>query len=88
MLARPGVVYKVGTPQEVMTKENVETVYGIQCDVQDHDGYPLLVFGGALIDDDDSVPEDGSFEKESGFWFNMKNLFKSDLKKHHREKKK
>lgn len=87
MLARPGVVYKVGTPQEVMTKENVETVYGIQCDVKDHNGHPLLVFGGALLDDDDSVPTEGALEKESGFWFSLKNVFKSDIKKHHHDKK-
>ena len=87
MLARPGVVYKVGTPHEVMTKENVETVYGIECDVRDHDGYPTLIFGGALVDDDDSVSDMGAFEKESGFWSSLKNAFKSDVKHHHHEKK-
>jgi len=87
MLARPGVVYKVGTPQEVITKENVETVYGIECEVTDHDGYPLLVFGGALVDDDDTVFDGNSFEKEGGFWFSLKNLFKSDIRRRHTEKK-
>jgi hypothetical protein len=70
-----------------MTKENVETVYGIECDVRDHDGYPTLIFGGALVDDDDSVSDMGAFEKESGFWSSLKNAFKSDVKHHHHEKK-
>ena len=87
MLARPGVVYKVGTPDEVMTKENIETVYGIACDVHNHpDGYPIIVFGGALVDDDDNIYDNGSFENDTSFWFLIKNFFKTHSKKHHHEK--
>ena len=82
MLARPGVVYKVGTPNEVMTKENIETVYGIACEVHDHDGYPMIVFGGALMDDDDNIHDNGTFEKDTSFMFLLKNMFKSNVKKH------
>ena len=65
MLARPGVVYRVGTPREVMTKENIEAVYGIECTVEEHDGYPYVVLGGPLMDDDDRVDDLGGFEKTS-----------------------
>lgn len=54
MLARPGIVYKVGTPNEVITKENVEYVYGIECEVMQHNGYPLLIFGAAMFNDEES----------------------------------
>ena len=53
MLARPGIVYKVGTPNEVITKENVEYVYGIECEVMQHNGYPLLIFGAAMFNDEE-----------------------------------
>ena len=85
MLARPGVVYKVGTPNEVLTKENVETVYGIACDVHDNGGYPLLVFGGALLDDDDLISDKGSFQKEESALFVIKNAFKAAIPHHHKE---
>jgi len=87
MLERPGRVFKVGTPQEVMTKENVEKVYGISCEVHDHDGYPLLVFGGALMDDDDMIDDKADFEKDTSFKFLVKNFFKSSMRTKHHEKK-
>jgi len=70
-----------------MTKENIETVYGIACDVHNHpDGYPIIVFGGALVDDDDNIYDNGSFENDTSFWFLIKNFFKTHSKKHHHEK--
>ncbi len=53
MLARPGVVYKVGPPQEVITEENVRDVYGIDCEVISPNGYPIVVLGGPTAEDDD-----------------------------------
>jgi iron complex transport system ATP-binding protein len=85
MLARPGVVYKVGDPNEVLTKENVETVYGIACEVHDNGGYPLLVFGGALLDDDDLISDKGSFQKEESAFFALKNALKAAIPHHHKE---
>ncbi len=31
MLAKPGVVHAVGTPDEVLTEENITSVYGVRC---------------------------------------------------------
>lgn len=33
MLARPGIIYAVGEPEEVMTKENLEKVYNIKTEI-------------------------------------------------------
>ena len=37
MLAKPGVVHAVGTPDEVLTQENITHVYGVNCRVVSDD---------------------------------------------------
>ncbi len=37
MLAKPGVVHAVGTPEEVLTQENITHVYGVNCRVVEDD---------------------------------------------------
>ncbi|MDO5853230.1 MAG: ABC transporter ATP-binding protein [Thermoplasmata archaeon] len=51
MMALPGIVYRVGTPQEVITEEAVRFVYGVDCRVIDDDGRPHVILKGALPDD-------------------------------------
>ncbi len=51
LLSRPGVVRDVGTPESVITADAVREVYGIDCDVIDGGGYPLVVLGSALSRD-------------------------------------
>jgi len=48
MMAKPGVIYTVGTPEEVLTEENIRDVYGVECEVLDHKGKPLIVLERAL----------------------------------------
>lgn len=54
MLARPGVVFAVGTPGEVITAENVRNVYGVECRVQydQQTGVPYVILGSAIMSDD------------------------------------
>ena len=59
MLAKPGVVYKVGSPEEVITEENIREVYGVDCKVVNTDGHPLVVLGGPLTEDNDLIDDKG-----------------------------
>ena len=53
MLERPGKIYAFGTPEEVLTAENIEKVYGIRCRVTDggEHGVPLVILGEPIMDD-------------------------------------
>ncbi|MCQ2079969.1 MAG: ABC transporter ATP-binding protein, partial [archaeon] len=62
MLARPGVVHAVGTPEEVITEENLEAVYHIRNRIISDDKssakegmevtVPHVILGEAIIEDD------------------------------------
>ncbi len=52
VLKEPGMVYKVGTPSEVMTEEAIREVYGIDCTVIQFDGSPHVILKSAFDDDD------------------------------------
>lgn len=46
LMAKPGIVYAVGTAEEVITKENLEAVYDVKCDVVMHEGRPAMLLNG------------------------------------------
>lgn len=50
ILMHEGTVFDVGTPNEVITRENLETVYGVDAKVIDDDGMPHVILK-------DSYPE-------------------------------
>ena len=52
-----GGIFAVGTPAEVMTRENIREVYGVDCTIIDDDGTPHLIMhdGGCI---DYPLPED------------------------------
>ncbi len=52
MMSRPGIVYRMGIPSEVLTVENIQAVYGIDCRIFDDNGAPHIVLGKARIDED------------------------------------
>ncbi|MCQ2070292.1 MAG: ABC transporter ATP-binding protein [archaeon] len=54
MMARPGVVYTVGTPEEVITSENIEHVYGIKSTIikDPNVGVPVVILGESLMDNE------------------------------------
>ncbi len=57
MMAPPGIIYKIGDPEEVITKENVEAVYGVHCRIiQDEDyGVPIVVLGQSIMDEEGNL---------------------------------
>ena len=43
-----GNIFAVGTPSEVLTKENIRTVYGVDADVIEVDGRPHVILKSAI----------------------------------------
>lgn len=57
ILLNEGVVYAMGTPKHVITKENLEAVYGVVSEIIDDDGRPHVVLK-------DSIPN--TSDKQNG----------------------
>ncbi len=58
LMSKPGVVKQIGTPEEVLTKENMATVYGVKCDVVTVEGRPHVIITDSLDDKDASDVDD------------------------------
>ena len=43
LMMKDGTVYATGTVDEVITKENIETVYGVRCSIIDDEGRPHVI---------------------------------------------
>ncbi len=55
VMSKPGVIEAIGKPSEVITTELIRKVYGIDCDVIEHDGSPHVILGSDFVADyDDS----------------------------------
>lgn len=48
VMSEPGKVYSYGTPEEVITRQMVRDVYGVDCGVEYHGGIPHVVLGSVL----------------------------------------
>ena len=48
VMAIPGVIYSVGSPQEVLTEDTIREVYGVESEVIMHHGRPNIILEGAL----------------------------------------
>jgi len=58
ILMSEGTVYKIGTPQEVITESNIRHVYGVDCKVIHNYGCPhVIVFDDGLDGISEVVPE-------------------------------
>lgn len=53
IMAEPGRIYSVGTPEEVITRDMVVEVYGVDCEIIDRRGRPCVVLGTVVPDKDD-----------------------------------
>ncbi len=58
ILLHGGTIFDVGTPNEVITEKNLESVYGVETRVIDDDGMPHVILK-------DSIPEETKIEVES-----------------------
>ena len=43
LMMKDGTIFAAGTSQEVITKENIETVYDVRCTVIDDEGRPHVI---------------------------------------------
>ncbi len=48
LMERPGKIYGIGTPQEIITRENIRHVYGVDCTITDDCGTPHVVLQDVL----------------------------------------
>jgi iron complex transport system ATP-binding protein len=47
-LERPGKIYAIGTPDDVITEKMIHDVYDVECEVVDDHGTPHVVLQGVL----------------------------------------
>ena len=52
IMMHDGSIYAIGTPQEVITKENMETVYGVNTKIIDDDGRPHVILKNSVSSND------------------------------------
>jgi len=49
LMEEPGTIRQIGRPEDVITKETIEEVYGVGCEIfQDHNGKPQVMLECAL----------------------------------------
>ena len=48
VMKKPGILYGIGTPEEIITKEMINEVYGVDCDITDDRGTPHVVLQDVL----------------------------------------
>lgn len=48
VMSEPGIVYRCGTPENVITKDTISRVYGVDCDIIEISGKPHVVLNSAL----------------------------------------
>lgn len=55
MLERPGRIFMTGKPEEVLTAENIERVYGIKCRVvpDGEFGVPIVILGAPIMENEE-----------------------------------
>ncbi len=61
IMMREGRVYAVGTPGEVITRENMKDVYGVDVDVLDINGRPHVVLQDGEFTEKDALRVEGSY---------------------------
>lgn len=52
VLMHRGRIHAAGTPSEVLTPDNLRTVYGVDADVVDHRGRPYVMLNEPVVDDE------------------------------------
>ncbi len=52
VMSTPGVIYKMGLPNDVITEETIRYVYGMNCQIIEVEGRPHIILGNALSDEE------------------------------------
>ena len=58
ILMHEGSIYDIGTPTEVITADNLKTVYGVTAEITSDDDAPHVILKDALPMDEDEITED------------------------------
>ena len=48
VLEKPGKIYSIGKPEDVITKQMIKDVYNVDCDIVDDNGTPHVILQGVL----------------------------------------
>lgn len=56
ILMHEGSIFKVGSPKEVITADNLETVYGVESEIIDYDGTPHVILIDSVIEGKEDLP--------------------------------
>lgn len=59
ILMHEGCIYDIGTPNEVITAENLKTVYGVTAEITSDDDAPHVILKDALPMDEDEIMDNG-----------------------------
>lgn len=51
VMSEPGKIHSVGTPEEVITREMVIDVYGVDCEIIKRNGRPYVILGTVMADE-------------------------------------
>lgn len=51
VMSTPGMIYRVGTPNEVITEDTIRYVYGMECTILNVDDRPHVILGEPLSDE-------------------------------------
>ena len=66
IMMHDGSIYVTGTPQEVITEENMEVVYGVKTEIIDDDGRPHVILKSFIpvsVKEDESNPSESVTSK-------------------------
>ena len=53
LMSKPGCIYAMGAPEETVTRENMKEVFDIDCEVVDIGGYPHVLPGLSVMNEDE-----------------------------------
>lgn len=52
LMSKPGCIYATGTPEATVTQQNMKAVFDIGCEVVDIGGYPHVLPGLSVMEED------------------------------------
>ena len=61
IMMRDGEIFAVGTPQDVITAENIKAVYGVDSHLIDHGGRPHVILDDPDFNEEDARTLEGSY---------------------------
>ena len=87
MMAAPGRIHSMGPPEEVITEETINEVYGVSCEIiRDSKGKPHVILDSALwMDDRGDRMDDRRLEEIGDYWTQRSEGFSDHMLEHMEE---